>query len=463
MLITFTLAILIALLFGHYFFHAVGLRVESLLLHICLSMGVGLGIVAILHFVITFFTTSQLSVILTEGICCLLLIGFGQFGGNHPSGVSIKSLRFSISGRGIRWTNVLTFVLALISLLILGTFVIVSLQNPHGGWDAWSIWNQRARFLYRSGLGWQLSYAAQNSWSHPDYPFFLPITIVRIWRFMGAETTLVPVFLSLLFFFLTTITIHTSLTLFRGKFWGVVGTLLLIGSPGFILQGTSQYADIPLSFYFLLTWFFLALCTQRETAVPWALVGISTGLSTLVKNEGLLFAPLFFAAFFTFIWLKRSYTPRNMVIALLVGFMAIFAFVIYFKLSLAPQNDLIAENNTTSILQSLGNPSRYALVGRSFLESATNLFNVPLFVFPLLWFLFGIDTQRFKQPVIGIALLTLVFMIIGYFFVYITTPYDLEWHLKTSLSRLFIQLWPSLVFISIMMVPEMKWDDTSSS
>jgi hypothetical protein len=31
----------------------------------------------------------------------------------------------------------------------------------------------------------------------------------------------------------------------------------------------------------------------------------------------------------------------------------------------------------------------------------------------------------------------------------VITPLDLQWHLATSLGRLYVQLWPSLVFLSL--------------
>ena len=34
-------------------------------------------------------------------------------------------------------------------------------------------------------------------------------------------------------------------------------------------------------------------------------------------------------------------------------------------------------------------------------------------------------------------------MLVGYFFVYMTTPIDLTFYLATSIDRLLLQLWPS--------------------
>ena len=49
-------------------------------------------------------------------------------------------------------------------------------------------------------------------------------------------------------------------------------------------------------------------------------------------------------------------------------------------------------------------------------------------------------------------------MMVGYFFVYVMTPLDLGYHLATSLNRLFLQLWPSVIFLFFMIAgsPEMS-------
>jgi hypothetical protein len=36
-------------------------------------------------------------------------------------------------------------------------------------------------------------------------------------------------------------------------------------------------------------------------------------------------------------------------------------------------------------------------------------------------------------------------MLASYYFVYVTTPFDITWHVSTSIDRLLVQLWPALV------------------
>jgi hypothetical protein len=48
--------------------------------------------------------------------------------------------------------------------------------------------------------------------------------------------------------------------------------------------------------------------------------------------------------------------------------------------------------------------------------------------------------------------LALALTLAGYFAVYLITPYDVYWHLRFSLNRLFLQLWPSGIFLLFLAV-----------
>jgi len=51
--------------------------------------------------------------------------------------------------------------------------------TPHGAWDAWAIWNLRARFLAGPGDAWRAAFDDALAWSHTDYPLLLPATVAR--------------------------------------------------------------------------------------------------------------------------------------------------------------------------------------------------------------------------------------------------------------------------------------------
>ena len=46
-----------------------------------------------------------------------------------------------------------------------------------------------------------------------------------------------------------------------------------------------------------------------------------------------------------------------------------------------------------------------------------------------------------------LVIILLIMMMCGYFFAYVITPYELEWHIDSSIRRLYIQVWPAWVFL----------------
>lgn len=52
------------------------------------------------------------------------------------------------------------------------------------------------------------------------------------------------------------------------------------------------------------------------------------------------------------------------------------------------------------------------------------------------------------------SFLTLVLLVLGYIFVYLITPYDLSWHLATSLTRLLYHVYPSVIFLILISVKQ---------
>jgi len=61
----------------------------------------------------------------------------------------------------------------------------------------------------------------------------------------------------------------------------------------------------------------------------------------------------------------------------------------------------------------------------------------------------GIPRDRRRQPVVIASTATLLAVFAGYFFTYVVTPLELTWHVGTSMGRLYMQLWPSVVFLSL--------------
>jgi len=124
--------------------------------------------------------------------------------------------------------------------------------------------------------------------------------------------------------------------------------------------------------------------------------------------------------------------------------------VIYFKLNLAPANDLVNAEGFLASMRKLADYGRYVRIGES-IKSAID----PLWIYSALFLLLyltivKIRLRKREKPTIIIIALTLFLMVIGYFVAYVITPYDIAWHVSVSVNRLILQLWPSIVFICFM-------------
>ncbi len=328
--------------------------------------------------------------------------------------------------------------------------VSVVLQNPYGQFDAWAIWNFRARFLFLSGGNWQVVFTIVNDWQHTDYPLLLPLNVARLWFFFAEENSIGPILLSVTFFTATLGIMFTALRQIRSMFHAIIAVFLLLATPFFIWQGAAQYADIPLGFYFLLVVVLLAFYDLIGTWQLLFLAGMAAGFAAWTKNEGLLFVLVFFLAHGLLHVVSKHRQQQSYwweLKALGLGLMPVLLMLLFFKYYLAAPNDVV--NQESDIVPKLLNAARYSVTGQMFLQIGLNVANIPLLVLPVYLFLMGVDKAKLKRPFLPIICLTFLLLMVGYFMIYIVTPYDLTWHLLSSLQRLYLQIWPSLIFITI--------------
>ena len=376
------------------------------------------------------------------------------------------------TGSPLQVLTVVVFSIALASSLI--SSAVAYLKEPHGRWDAFLIWNMHARFLYRGGDHWREAFASGLDWSHWDYPLLLPLSIARGWVYTGGEMTHLPAVMAFLFTFLLLGLLLTSLFLLRGAIPGCLGALLLMGTPFFIYMGTSQFADIPLALFILTTLILLFLQAGSPEYRPGAVIlaGIAAGLCAWTKNEGLLFFLIVAGSLLcTTAYFKGWASSLRRTAWFLAGALPILLIVLYFKTVLAPTNDLVAGFSLSALLEKLLDPSRYGQIARAFfvtgisftqgsfdMRTGMQLQLGPVSIFlPAVYLLItGIRIDPREKAGLVQAAAILLLMTVGYFFVYVLTPLDLYYHLMTSLNRLFLQLWPGVIFVVFMVAPPLQ-------
>jgi len=249
----------------------------------------------------------------------------------------------------------------------------------------------------------------------------------------------------------------SSLCILRSKSQAFLAGLVLLGTFFFIDNGASQYADVPLAFFFLAT--IVLFCLQdrlsRNNYSLLFLAGMTAGFSAWTKNEGLLFlAAIIVARFAVIVPLKGWKTYLRQMLSFSVGLIPILIIIIYFKTQLAPPSTYLYLG-FQSILHRLVGFFRYFEISKAFVREIIHfdkgvVHPVPLLAFYLLCL--GIKIEEKDKLSIATALITFCLMLAGYFFVYLTTSFDLYWHLGHSLDRLLLQLWPSFLFVYFLIV-----------
>ncbi|MFH0796999.1 MAG: hypothetical protein V2A65_08100 [Candidatus Omnitrophota bacterium] len=426
--------------------------------------GLGLGISSLLSFIWLLLTNNSrgnFCLILTEIVFLLLLyLIFIWKKKDRQKSVSPVSTYFIPTPEAkIQFGLEIIFYLMLVLAIL--SFLFLTLDSPLGYWDAWSIWNLRARWIFRGGMDWRDAFKVAPEFQ-PDYPLLLPLSIFRTWKYTGYEILIAPIFIAFLFAIGTTGLLVSSLVRFRSVGQGFLAGIVLLGTPFFIIKGADQYADVPLSFFYLATFvfFYLSEKLMGKSKAFSTLAGVTTGLAIWTKNEGMLFLLAFVLSW---VLVKRHRTGLKKLGGFSLGLMPILGVVLYFKRQLAPFNDLIAVTNFAAGLKRSGEPSRYLLILKSFCQQfflSGKFFFIPLtLILPVYLFLAKTGIKKEAKDVSVIMALTLTIVLIGYFVIYLLTPHDLNWHLGTSLNRLFLQLWPVFLFAYFLVVktPEEAW------
>lgn len=346
----------------------------------------------------------------------------------------------SISPQVIRW---LTF--ALYALLLIGScsFWAQSWLHPHADWDAIMIWNLRARYLERLPFDLHNAFSPMINWSHPDYPLLIP-GISGLGLALTGENPFAPNTVAFIFSLLGPLLLLNSLALLKSRLHGLLAALILLTTPFWLGCGAMMYADVPIAYYMLCIVVSCVLYDREQRSGFLVLAGAFASMAAWTKNEGLMLIPCVIIASFI---AQRSLRFRaRSVASLLCGALPVLLVLIWFKLTLAPPNDLIAGQSSHLTLARLLNPLRLAIVLGHFAVKAVTFGDwvvspIPFFV--LFWFLSRshLDTVGARR-----AMYTVVLMIMGFAVIFLSTPNDLPQQLNTAGSRLFLQLWPTFIF-----------------
>jgi hypothetical protein len=337
-------------------------------------------------------------------------------------------------------------------------------RTPLGGWDGWAIWNSHARVIYRDAKQWKTH--IENTF-HPDYPLLVPFSVVRSWRYVGGDVPGISGLVGLLLTFSGVCVLAAALAERRSLTLAVLIAVMLMSTPHYLVFGAFQEADVPLSLYILCTLVLLFFFFESAESSPGLLVlaGFMAGCAGWTKNEGLLFILALSVAMLAPVFGKPRLTLQRFGYYL-AGLAFPLAVIIFFKATIAPQNDLMWNRHYEEIVGRIVDPNRYMMITESLVQQL-QIFGLWVRnpVLPLLGVLLfsGVNWKTLRNPGWLTGLLTLLLVLLGYYGVYVLTPQDLRWHLDTSLHRLLLHLWPSALLLAGLTAVSVRAEETVPS
>jgi hypothetical protein len=458
---------------------------QDLLLKCCLATGCGFGISSCYYLLWVLFAGSCGAPFWTFTAFETLSLGIILFALYKTRSISIEPQKTIDRIPSSKWTTldmISALILAITALSAIASFAYISQIYPHGQWDAWGIWNRSARYLYRGvsyfagESSWRNFFLRSSSLPNLDYPLLTPGTIAKIWTYLGKDLLAIPAIVGAIFTFATVGILYSSITILRTRTQGAIAAMFLLGTTVFTMQGASQYADVPLGFFIVSTMalFFLHDKIDDQKGKLLVLAGLLAGFAAWTKNEGILaFIIIIIARSITVPFFKRWAGFLKEQGLFIIGSLPGLLMTIFFKLRYAPPNAHISSVdahlpvNAQPILEKLTDLSRYGYIlniyKKHILEFGS-VYQLGSFKLSAIWILLaylivvGIKIDRREASnLLGTGFFVTA-LFTAYFFVYVTTHYDIKWLLDTSYNRLFIQLWPTtlLLFFLIARDPTTK-------
>jgi len=356
-----------------------------------------------------------------------------------------------------KFNKILNFFFYFLFVLIIFIFLIKSFRSPHGEIDAALVWNRAARFMFRdSGEYWLNNFLLESNF-HAGHPFYLGATIARIWTYLNIETKIAPISFHLIHYISTILLLFYSLKFFLKKNINVVISCIFLCSSVLFLQlSVNQYADIPISYFILFSFIFLAMSQINKTIELelFFLAGFFIGIAGWVKNEGLIYALSLLLSLTFFDYLKNKKISKKNLFFIAGSFIAAVPALIkkifylapnhYFSVNLKEKIYLITDfDRLVTIIKSMinvflvnGNYLIIFLVAIAYIIGINKKANFEIFKIFLLYFLFSIS-----------------FFII----IFLQMPYDdIYGIIKATYGRWQMQLLPACLFSVFLILKEVK-------
>jgi hypothetical protein len=411
---------------------------------LALTVAVSAGLTAVLFLVSKCAGLPATAVVGGAVVVSAGVLAYRNSSGDRGATMALESGR---PATPVTWVMRALFGLGVI--LILVSIVDVYHVWRHGWWDAFGVWNLRARFLTAAEPAWRIAFtpdlnAGFAGASHPGYPLLLSGWVAYVWSASGGTPALAPAVIGALFSLGGLLVLVGGVAISRGEIAALSAGLVLLATRSYFHQSAWQVADIPLSVMVLGSTALLAIGGRsRSTAV---LAGLLAGFAPWTKNEGW---PFLLALLPVAFYLFGRYGGLCLTLGSLPGVVTTLLFRLYFAQGSEQAWVPISEATTYVV-----DPHRWSELSLALARTSGEMGYVwahPFLLLPLLVWALRPDPRRLRLAALALPVLVLPLSTFGMMLVFSS---DLSWHAGGAASRLMLQPWPALVFVAFVLVED---------
>jgi hypothetical protein len=413
-----------------------------------LAIGLGLALAAVGAFV-TLTLGARLSPFYVAADGCVWVV-IGAFGWRRVrrrvSAVAESKRESSLPLSSQDWAVRAVFVA--VALMALAVPITEYLVSPHGQWDAWAIWNQKARFMFRAGPGWTASMV--QSWSGPSHPMLVSLAVARLWAYAGAELTIVPAALSLVYGCAVVALVVGALGTRTRRAW-VAGAVVMAPFT-FSHLVAAQTADLPLGLFVTASLVVLRGGALEGWDTPraartMALAGLLGGCAAFTKNEGFVFLA---ASSVVVAWIAVRHGRFGAAVWWGAAALPLAVLMIWFKLTFPVGTaEYFTEHGGPGPIERAMDMDRLRLIGALAARFWWRWGGGPATGALLATTLVSITTAAAPGEWTGRGLVWVVAaMVVSYYMVWVLSPMETVWLIGSTFDRLMAQVWPTLVLVA---------------
>lgn len=204
------------------------------------------------------------------------------------------------------------FPLALIAYILITAFAS-AWYLPMDEWDAWAIWQLKAKILTHVPLSPtpDIFHDLTIRFSHLRYPLMVPTLVAGLWGTVGQQDESLARMLLGLFYLLLPVILYSTMRWRLGRTSAMLLTAAQVALPTVFHWGMAGTADLAVTtFYAASVCLLIKWIDQRQTP-DLVLMGLLSAFAAFTKNEGLALAALNVLVVVLFAALRRPRPNRQ--------------------------------------------------------------------------------------------------------------------------------------------------------